>query len=195
MNKKAGLQLSTNFIVMFILAIMAFGLGITIIYNIVQEMDDLSKGIDEQTQQEIERLLARGGQVVLPFSSIDMGRDETKALGLGIKNTNPDEEDFLIQVRCAARYGHDGEEECTSIEDCNDDASECNNFILLSGERSGTDTWKRNIGLRENKVEDIFITTERDTPQGRYTFRVDVKIDDGSDTPYGTPRQFYVNVY
>jgi len=203
LNKKAGIQLSVNFLVLLVLAIMAFGLGVTIIYNLTGEMDTMATQMDEQTQRQLEQALAGGGtQVALPFNSKDLRRGENSQLAFGIKNTESDVEEFLIKIDCRSAYEHqheNGESFDDPITDhCGTESDDDKVAVLLGGTPTG-DGWTREIEHRDRMMENMHIVVGSETKSGRYTFSLEVeKMPDGvpgTAESYGTPRRFYINVY
>ena len=59
MNKRA-IELSINFIVLFILAIAMFSVGLVLVRNIFFEADEMKRTLDDRTRQKINTLLLGG---------------------------------------------------------------------------------------------------------------------------------------
>ncbi len=197
MNKKAGIQLSVNFLVLLVLAIMAFGLGVTIIYNLTGEMDTMATQMDEQTQRQLEQALAGGGtQVALPFNSKELRRGENSQLAFGIKNTESDVEEFHITIDCISAYKHqrEGGDAFEHDDHCGTETEDDKVAVLLSGQMEG-DGWTREIEHRDRMMENMLIVVGSETKSGRYTFSLEVEKGIGTAESYGTPRRFYINVY
>lgn len=107
-NKKA-LELAANTIVMLIVAVIIFTLAMGLTYNVFCEAQDYAADLDGQSDQEIERLLAQGGQVEVannikspqPPSGLLCTRQATAAatFTLGIKNTQDYPVNFSIEVQ------------------------------------------------------------------------------------------------
>lgn len=184
---------------------MAFGLGITIIYNLTEEMDTMATKVDEQTQRQLEQSLAKGGtQIAMPFNRKELPRGEKNELAFGIKNTESEEEDFTIKINCVSAYEHQregGDPICADTDSCVDycgnEAEEDKVAVLLGEKMNNAGTgWEKEIEHRERHMENMMIIVGSETESGRYTFTLEVEKGTGgtSDT-YGTPKRFYVNVY
>lgn len=209
MKKVGGLQISVNFMVMLVLGIMSFGLGMTIIYNLTEDMDDLARQVDEQTERELNNLLVQGAQQVsVPVTGIDIRRGENKELGFGIKNTAAEgTEDFTIAIECVLVYDHDDNQQCEGAGECMDDEGLCSNeadedkvAVRLHDDMEGSPPdsyyWKRDIERRDRLMENMFVMAGSQAEEGRYIFRLEVtKEDDPDGADYGTPRRFTVSVY
>lgn len=107
MNKKA-LQLSVNFIVMLILAVVMFGFAITLTYNFWGKAEQMKTDIDAQTETEIERaLIGTGARVALPLNSKTILPDGHAVFGLGILNVDVDSNLFFVEVEGAEKIDRD----------------------------------------------------------------------------------------
>ncbi|MGM5482792.1 MAG: hypothetical protein ACQESF_04990 [Nanobdellota archaeon] len=189
--KTGSIQLSTNFLVMMILALVVFGLGITFLYNITSQLDEASASLDESTKSQINQvLLTPGMKVAFPKKVVRIARGEKHILGFGVKNTDDSFTKFKVETDCLKAYKSDD----TLI--CNDEVtgktcSECDGWVINTMTDKIVDVEKR-----ETKVDNLFIKVPGDAVYGEYIFNLEVKKYDGSTTQgaYDTPKRFYVRV-
>ena len=99
---KRGIELSVNFIVMLIIAIVVFSLGLSVTFKLIGKVQKVSDAVDASTKADIERLLVRSNQrTVLPFNNkaVRIGEDATFNLGISY-NGGETTERFGIKVAC-----------------------------------------------------------------------------------------------
>lgn len=96
-NKKA-IELSVNFIVMIILAVVVLGFGIKFATGLFAKSVDISKDIDIRTQKEIELLLRDGSRFAIPFATQEIGKNDVAYFGVGILNALSSNQHFVINV-------------------------------------------------------------------------------------------------
>jgi hypothetical protein len=97
MKGKKGIELSVNFIVMLILAIVVFGLGIAFILNLFKIVPTWIKSIDPQTKDIINQRLATERLVVEPHQR-EVSKNSVSTYGIGIRNTIVGREYFMIKA-------------------------------------------------------------------------------------------------
>ena len=102
MNKKATLQLSMNFIVILVLAMLMFGVGMKFVTSIFLKADAMKESLDERTESQIMQTLDPGTPVSLPLNRYELERKETKTIGLGVLNELGSEATFYVEVYCDA---------------------------------------------------------------------------------------------
>lgn len=174
---------------MMILALVAFGLGVTILYTISGQLDTSAKQLNEQTKDEINRiLLSPGIKVAFPKKIADVPRGDKHILGFGVKNTDPDYTDFKVETQCLKAYKDDNTEICNDNvagSECND----CDNWIINNGKFM-------EVAKREMEIDNLFIKVPKDAEYGEYIFKLEVKKYDGANTQgtYDTAKRFYVRV-
>ena len=105
MNKR-GLELSVNFIVMLIIAIVVFGFAITLSYRLYRGSTDMTIKIDQQTEMRMEALLDDGSLVVIPFEKKTIPRGKLGVFGVGVLNAlnRFDIEPFMITLNDILGY-------------------------------------------------------------------------------------------
>ena len=117
-NKKAGLQISINAIVILILAITVLGIGLAFITGMFQDtigkLDQVSKSIDKQMR---ERMEDEPGRLVLENDYLDIKKSGKIRTYFGIRNEdeNPDGTEFEVDFICESAFDEDLTE--TDIDD------------------------------------------------------------------------------
>jgi len=100
-NKKGGLEISINAIVILILAITVLGIGLAFIRgmfkNTLGQLGEVSKDIENQMIEKIEE-----GEDRLTFlqNDIDIEKNEKKDIYFGVRNDNDDPKIFDIEFKC-----------------------------------------------------------------------------------------------
>ena len=94
MNKKA-LELSINFLVVVIIAIVMLSLGILLINRYFLEADIIKTDIEEETEKQINQLFNQGEIVAIPTKTIERGKDDIAWIGiLNVKDSG----DFTVEL-------------------------------------------------------------------------------------------------
>ena len=117
MNKRA-MELSINFIVIFILAIVVFAFGIRMAYSLFNKGIETKATLDRQTSLEIEKLLDTGEKVVIPFDEQEIRRGKFGVFGVGIRNvldTEGEKDPFQITVEFSGVFDKEGKKSLTNI--------------------------------------------------------------------------------
>lgn len=101
-NKKA-MELSINFIVMLVLAIVTFSLAIYLTYSIFAKSYQFKSDVDAQTKAQIRNLLDSGEKVAIPVGTLDIRNGKGDVFGLGIINTesggtNTEPQDYWVKI-------------------------------------------------------------------------------------------------
>lgn len=104
MNKKA-IELSVNFIVMVIIAIVIFGFGLYLAFSLVSSAEKTKSQLDQETILLIENMLDTGEKVVLPFDKKTIKKGQGDVFGYGIRNIKTEggsSDTFYIEVNFEA---------------------------------------------------------------------------------------------
>jgi hypothetical protein len=97
--RKRGIEISINFIVIMILAIVTLAMGLIIFNMIFKSGTELEKEVSQSTKDQINRLMMTGDQAVaMPEFIKDMSIGEQYAFGLGIKNSRAAAQQFTVNV-------------------------------------------------------------------------------------------------
>ncbi len=176
MNKKA-IELSVNFIVMLILAIVVFGFGLFFVRKVFTEAGAIKAQLSDDAEKRVELLLDRGERVAFPITNKDVAAGDVAIFGLGILNVRDITTTFDVNIACTvAIYPNEKE---------------------ISNGCSGTWTFpidSFDLKKNEKKVIPIVIQAQGSKPKGTYGFTVTV-TPRGESEPYGgAPQQIYVNI-
>ena len=97
--QKKGFELSINFIVIMILAIVIFGLGIKFVNDFFKQANKLSDKSTEQLDREIGELLCPTNQMVcIPVNRKPIGQGEFDTFGKKIRNVWDKNADFKVYI-------------------------------------------------------------------------------------------------
>jgi hypothetical protein len=102
-NKSGGMQLSLNFLVMLIIAIVIFILSIAFLGDFFKQATELRTSLDEHSRAQIETLLAGNARVAIPIESRTTKPGDPVSYGIGIKNTLP-QENFLVKIHSQGTF-------------------------------------------------------------------------------------------
>ena len=110
MNKRASLELSTNFIVILIISIVVFGFGLYFLTQLSSVNNSSIDQVNKQAEIQIQSLLDSGEQIIVYPEQLDIKRNGVGTFGVGIRNTLRDEQSakFKIGVQCSAFISKSG---------------------------------------------------------------------------------------
>jgi len=186
MNKKA-LELSINFIVMLILAIVVFGFGLFFIDKLFGNVKEIQAELDKDSERNIESMLDRGKMVAVLIQSKEIKHTEVAMFGLGVLNVNDDPPTiFYVTI------------ECTVAVDTRDEVigNGCEGVWTFDYDKSTSNIFEIapfSLEKNEKKIIPIPIQVPGGKQDGTYGFTVTVK-DQFGDVYGGAPRQIYVTV-
>lgn len=192
MNKK-GIELSINFIVVLILAIVSFGIGLKVLSGIFFTANEYEARINEQTENEIVELLMDGERVAVPINKKEVRKGESVVLGLGIHNArSKPQTDFKVKVNFSGMVDEDRKLQHTG------DAS-IRNYIHDNWMHAGDREYK--LKHNENEIVPIQFVPDHDvksgtsTEKGTYIFNVYVSYkDNGNWKLYDNVEKIYLEV-
>ncbi len=173
---KRGIELAASTVVILLVAIVILGMAFTLTYKALCAAVHYSNTVDSQTQNQIDRLLAGGGRVVVADNSKTAkmtgsplcggSSQKTAMFAIGIKNTGASMNSFKINV-IAANPKQEGNGQIQYFTDTLD------------------------IKPGQTKYESVLITppTNIDAKQFIYT----VTVDEGTSTVYGV-QHLYVSL-
>ena len=171
MNKK-GIQLSVNFLVIIILALVVMGFGLTLFYKLIDTSVDTVQTVDRQTEERMERLLQSGELVVVSDTTKSVKSGESADFYVAISNEAQTQKVFTVDVE---QKGSDLGDEGISFYDgqivyrTETESIEVNGFVVVP----------------------IRIVSAKKTPKASFIFLVTVKE---GITPYGSKQQLILNV-
>lgn len=97
MNKKA-MELSINFFVLLVLALVAFGYSVTFLYDLFGKVSELEKRSFDQLDQQVAGLTCGAQQVCLSTNRETIVRGSFKVFGLRVMNSKNGPTDFKIDI-------------------------------------------------------------------------------------------------
>jgi len=177
MNKR-GLELSINFIVILVLAIITLFMGILIFRIMFAGGTEFEKEVSDRTKAEINKILMRGeDSVILPDFYREMSIGDTHVFGLGIKNNGP-ERAFTVLV----------EPKTWAVDERNQQA----------GPAVVRDWYFEKIGpftIKSSSLEIVSIPLRiTSTAKKGWTYVFNVKVVDDAGQNYGTIQKIYVEI-
>lgn len=189
MKKKGGLELSVNFLVMLILAVICFGMGLFIIFTLSDELGGILNIFSENFEERLEiMLIQEGHNFAIPFNVIELRRGDNSRAAYGIKNRHSEFEDFKVIIECATGYNKSsgGGYICINPSECDDI---CGDWVQIP-------YGDINIERRGLYIDDLYIVVPEDAQAGSYVFNLVVKTnsEEGFIEQYGTNRRFTVEV-
>lgn len=166
-NRKASLELSINFIVMLIIAVVVFGFGIYFLSTLGQGASMAAQQISQDSEMQIQALLDSGEQIIVYPEQKEVKRGDSAAFGVGVLNIlRVAEAEFAIGVECSSFTAKDGTPgSCPDQSDLEDWTFK--HFIAENPEPR-TYTVKRN----ENQMISLPIKASGDATPGTYVFDV-----------------------
>jgi hypothetical protein len=175
---KRGLELSINFIVVMILAVITLFMGIVIFRIMFAGGTEFEQQVSDKTKAEINSILMRGeDEVVLPDFYRQMSVGDTHAFALGIRNNGPDSE-FTVLV----------EPKSWAINDTNQQAGPVDVRGWYFG-KLGPFT------VKSSSLEVVSVPM-RVTSTGKkgWTYVFNVTVVDKQGSTYGTLQKIYIEV-
>lgn len=186
MRSRKGFELSVNFIVTFILAIVLFGMGIIFARMIVGGGTELTEETYAQFDKQIGDLVcSRGESICVSVGNKEIDRQKVDVFPITVKNEFPYKAEFRMTVEIARAFDKNN----------NNIAETSWDISLLYNE----DEFSLDAG--DSETLPILVRPEEDTASGRYSFNIWVESRDPSDSasvfekyPDEKPNKFYVDV-
>lgn len=201
MNRRA-IELSINFIVLFILSMAMFATGVTLAYKIFHKAEIIKISLDDKTRQQIMDLLTEGPEkIIIPIKRKNVEPGGSDVFGIGIRNDLDAPQQFYINVECDAAYKPDKTTICDegTATPCSSHASKCNDW--LSHPDIDTENYiklEKKINKNERAVEELFVIVPKgpNVEKGTYVFNVRVCAGEPCDenNQYSTTKKIYVEV-
>ena len=179
--KKGAVELSVNFLVLLIIAIVVFGLSLTFVYRMMAKAEDIRKMSEDEMDSKIEGILCEEiEKVCLPRSVQTISRGGAEFFGLRLRNifTERSETEFTINVEHGSEdgvYGYSGEDN-----------------VPIRERLIWQPTEPRTVILKANEMKNIGIAGQvpKTALPGKYFFTATVQSEQGV---YSISK-FYVNV-
>jgi hypothetical protein len=163
-NSKKGLELSINFIVMLIIALVVFGMGIKLFTMFFIEAENIKQDLDDQTKKELQaKMMSSPDQVVIYPTSLTIQKGKANLVGVGILNIGGGSTYFTLNSTYQNCYDRDG----TPMTSVN-----CGSHIGLIEERNIT------ILLNTREVTSVPVRVDRQAASGKYSILITVTQDE-----------------
>lgn len=177
MNKK-GIELSINFIVTLILALVIFSFSILFVQKFFVGAGDIQESLDSQTREELQsRLFASSEEVIIFPSSLTIKPREGKFFGVGVLNLGGE---TIIDV--SAVFSKCFDERGKELSD----QGKCLENINVIGDP------QKKILANDREIFEKLVTIARSAPSGIYAITVQVNgLQTSSD---GAQRTVHVTV-
>jgi hypothetical protein len=181
--RKKGLELSINFIIVLILAIVTIAMGIVIFNVIFRSGTELEKEVSQSTKDQINRLLMSGDEpAILPefFKSAKIG--EQVAFGLGIRNFMSAQQSFTVHVEFDLAVDKDNADKTQQV--------------IASG---GVADWYFQaigpVAIPPNGVEVVSVPIRvRSNAKSGYIYVFNVRVSDSNNQAHGNLQKIYVKI-
>jgi hypothetical protein len=172
-SNKKGIELSINFLVLFILALVMFTIGLIFVYEIFTKLIFFSNNIEDQIKDEIINRLPQSG---IGISSENIKRGDLTIFFLGIRNDLDTNQSFFVHSHCDHAIKKDNSIICDP-----DSGISCNQFnSLITFNPIGP----INIESNEIHFEDIPVNIPKNIQKGTYVFYVKVCKDNPCTIKY-----------
>ena len=163
MKSKKGIELSVNFLVMFILGIVVFGMGIYFVQVITSQAFDANQYTQDYLNAQIESISCSArDKVCITNNFQNLRRGDVEFVGLTIYNYGEDELDFTITPNFRRAYNLDD----SVNNEFNENADYAPRLILVEDTISIQARTQQQVGLA--------ISVPRDAPSGRYVWTVEI---------------------
>ena len=175
-NKKSSLELSIRTIVVVVLAMTLLGLGLGFIRSMFENLGETTFSVQDQIKQQILEDLRTGDKKLsFPTSEIKIGKQDSKILAVGIKNTGESTKDFFLSLDVISGEGASGP-------------------VTDNVDGLGTFIWDKEaqpLDVNEANVYPIKFTSVSTT--GTTIIRVTITTDSVTGTTYAT-KSFFITI-
>jgi hypothetical protein len=121
-NKKA-MELSINFIVMLIIALVVFGMGLILFRQFFTSAEEIRQNLDDQTRKELEaKMMSSSEEVVVYPTQFTVKKGRGDVIGVGILNIQNIPQTFTISAVFQQGYNREGDSLDIS---CTTDPTQC----------------------------------------------------------------------
>jgi hypothetical protein len=186
LNRRA-IELSVNFIVMFILAMAMFSVGLYIVKTVFFKADELKKQLDENTRDQIERVLTEGSdRVIVPIVLKNVRLGGHEVFGVGLRNDLGHDNTFYIDIKCDSAFKPDNSEICGNTMSC-----DCDSWF------GGTESTAI-VKNGDKEVIELFVFVPKSqataVQKGTYIFNMKIFEDQATTKQYDTTKKIKVVV-
>ncbi|HLD00296.1 MAG TPA: hypothetical protein VJC39_00970 [Candidatus Nanoarchaeia archaeon] len=102
-SKRGAIELSASMLVVIIISLVLFLGGVALLYQLISKSQDFKNELDQQTAEELQRLLLdQGQQVALYPNSAVLNPGQQQIFGVGVLNIGA-EKSFSAQI-CLSKF-------------------------------------------------------------------------------------------
>ncbi len=183
MDKK-GIELSVNFLVMFILAIVMFGFGMYFVTRMVGTSQEVAQGLPKMDDVALDHCLAQGEQVCMSKNKAETHPDKKVVFGIGINNDLDGTDKFILVQEIAKLFDDEGEE--IPLSGCAHPMCSpfCCGDTLVARTQDEWVPWQESppytIPENENKKIPLVYVIRTGSQAGTYVWNVEVCAEDSS---------------
>lgn len=161
MQSKKGIELSVNFIVMLILAIVTLVLSLAFFGKIFSGANDIRDTVDQDVQQQLrDRIFSSTEQIVIYPSDMEITGKQGAVFGVGILNIDTSAQQFSILVSIDKCYSSTG----TALAAC----PSAKPLVQY-------DSSAQQIAANQRGLIEVYVGTQSGTPPGKYALTVTIK--------------------
>lgn len=186
MSNKKGIELSVNFIVMLILAIVLFGFGLYFAGSLFEKSESITEKTFEDFDRQTEDLACSTAEkVCIPTTTKSVGGEGYVIVSIIVENVLGEKREFQLQAEPSVYVNKQGKEQIFD-----------KRKLLISPDKTNT----RRILLDNRERKRMGIAVEpKGMPSGTYAFNLYVEYKDkasGNFVSYtdDRPMKFYVVV-
>ena len=155
--RKRAIQLSVNFLVMFVLGIIMFGLAMSFLYLIFGQAQDLNQMTRDDIENRVTELQCQARDVVcISGNREEYNAGETAFVGVFIYNIYDEEQKYSLEITKGAAVDRQKEP--------------------ITDEETKAIISAKNITIQSNQQDKVGVAIElpTDTPQGTYSYSLHV---------------------
>jgi hypothetical protein len=163
-SSKKAMELSINFIVMLIIALVIFGMGLVLFKKFFVEAENIKQNLDEQTTKELQaKMMASSEQVIVYPTSFNTRKGQGDVAGVGILNIGTDTQ-FTIKSEFIDCYNREG------------NSMNCNNDPKPIGLYDQQNSDGREVAVQPNKREifNVPFKVSNNVASGKYSVKISV---------------------
>lgn len=168
--KKRGMELSINFLIAVILAIVIFGFGIYFANMLFGAAEEKQEEVSAQVKEQITGLLHSGEKVAIPVTRLKINPGQSDVFGIGILNVDDTNNKFYVTIDVGPAYDKDGNEIFAGK--LNQDRD------LLFRVRSGEPV---TIGVNKEEIFSVGISVPSGIASGTHILNVYVCLDNANN--------------
>lgn len=168
-NNRKAMELSVNFVVMLIIALVIFGMGLVLFKRFFVEAENIKQDLDEQTRRELtDRMMSSSEQVIIYPTQLKVNKGKGDVFGVGILNTGTAlDNNFEIDSKFQKGYDIEGREMTSIPGNCFVNPIECPVSVMSLLERT--------IEPNKREVISIPFRVKSGVDSGKYSILVEVR--------------------